>query len=118
MRTAARLLILATAALPALAVDWYVDPAAPATGTGASTAPLPTFAAAIPKAHAGDRILLKAGATHRVTASLSVPSGVTVTGYGTGALPELTASQVVATPSAWSRNAAVRTGACAGTATD
>jgi parallel beta-helix repeat protein len=79
------------------ATDYHVAPspmgndANPGTTTGA---PLATIAAALGKAASGDRVLLQRGGTFRGTFTL--PAGRTLGAYGSGALPVVTASTVVA----------------------
>lgn len=88
------LLLLFAIALPA--TDYYVAPAPTGNDTNSglsSGVPLATIAAALTKTANGDRVLLQRGGTFRGTFTL--PSGRTLTAYGSGALPVVTASTVV-----------------------
>ncbi len=77
------------------AADYHVAPTGSdaASGTSPGSA-LATVAAALVKAGSGDRVLLERGGTYRGTFTL--PAGRTLTAYGTGALPIVTISTVVA----------------------
>src|SRR4051812_46011909 len=95
-RLAIVILLTCAGAGAADAADWFVDPLAAAGGAGGGGAPFQGLEAAAGKAVRGDRILLKRAATHRIAAAVAIAAGVTVTGYGTGVDPEVTASRRVA----------------------
>lgn len=101
-------LLLLAGALPA--ADWHVAPGGSDVAAGSVAAPLATLAGAIGRSASGDRILLARGGTFRQSAVV-IPAGRTVDAYGTGELPLLTASIVVAPTGTWASNAAVSTAA-------
>lgn len=90
-------LALMTALLPLAATDYYVSPAPTGNNANAGTssgAPVATIANALTKATStGDRILLERGKTFREIFTL--PANRTLTNYGSGALPVVTASETV-----------------------
>lgn len=78
------------------AADWFVAPGGSDGAAGSQAAPLATLAGAVGKATGGDdRILLQKGGTYRITADVTIPGGRTLTSYGSGALPIVTASKLV-----------------------
>ena len=86
------LLALLGGTLPA--ADHFVAPSGSDGNPGTSSgSPLATVAAALAKSGNGDRVLLERGGTYRGTFTL--PAGRTLTAYGSGDLPIVTASTVV-----------------------
>jgi hypothetical protein len=94
------------------AADWHVAPGGVDGTDGTEAAPLETVEHAVSRAGAGDRILLRRGGTYRVS-GLDLGRDLSVTAYGGGADPVLTASMEVDLPDTWAGNASVRTGAVA-----
>lgn len=104
------LLLVVFASTSVLAADWYVSPTGLDGNAGTQAAPLQTLAAARTRSASGDRILLERGGTF-AAAGLDVGSGRTITAWGTGAAPILTASTRATLDGTWSQDARVRTGA-------
>ncbi len=99
------------------AADWYVAPGGSDAAAGTQVAPLLTLAGAVTKAIGGsDHILLKTDGTYRITGTLIIPTGCTLTSYGSGAQPVVTSSRLVAFTGTWASNAAVRTASVSGEA--
>ncbi len=105
-----RSVLLVFLAAPALAADWYVAPTGQDSNAGTSTAPFATIGAARTRSGTGDRILLARDGTY-FAAGLDVGSGRTVTAWGTGAAPVLTASRPITLTGTWPQDARVRTAA-------
>ena len=95
-------------ALPA--ADWYVAPSGSDAAAGTQAAPLATLAGAVTKATgSSDRILLQTNGTYRIIGNVTIPTGRTVTSYGSGAQPVVTASRLVSFTGTWASNSAVST---------
>ncbi len=90
--------------------DWYVAPGGVDGGAGTMGDPLATVAHAVSRATAGDSILLERNGTYYAS-DLNTGSGLSITAYGTGALPIVTGSVRVNLPGTWGPNPSVRTGA-------
>jgi parallel beta-helix repeat protein len=106
-----RLVLLALWLAPsaALAADWHVAPGGKDTNDGSKGKPLATLAEAVKKAAKADRILLERGGAYQV-ADLAIGKELTVTAYGSGAAPVITASDEVTLAGSWSKDSKVRTG--------
>ncbi len=92
--------------ITAPAVDYHVSATGNDSNTGLSDGQaLATVSAALGKTASGDRVLLKRGGTYRGTFTLT--SGRTLSAYGSGALPIVTASTVVAPTGSGIKTAAV-----------
>ena len=92
------------------AADWFVAPGGSDAAAGTQSAPLLTLAGAVSKATGGsDRILLQTGGTYRITGNVTIPTGRTLTSYGSGAQPVVTASKLVTFTGTWASNSAVST---------
>lgn len=89
-----RWITLLSLSLALHAVDYHVSPSGSDSNTGLSDGQaLASVSAALLKTTSGDRVLLKRGGTYRGTFTMA--AGRTLTAYGSGALPVVTASTVV-----------------------
>ncbi|MBW2699230.1 MAG: right-handed parallel beta-helix repeat-containing protein [Deltaproteobacteria bacterium] len=106
------LLLLLSPPSATLAADWHVSPEGSDGAAGTEDAPLASPGHALERAAAGDRILLQRNGTYQI-GSLDLGSNLTLTAYGEGMPPVLTASFLVELPSSWATLPAVHTGAVA-----
>ncbi len=103
------LLALGLTSSVALAADWHVAPGGDNQNDGSQGKPLATLAEAVTRASAKDRILLARGGTYQVD-DLTIGKELTVTAYGSGAAPVITASEEVTLGGTWAQNGQVQTG--------
>ncbi|MBW1809665.1 MAG: right-handed parallel beta-helix repeat-containing protein [Deltaproteobacteria bacterium] len=93
------------------AADWHVAPAPDGVdgAAGSQAAPLATLAHAVSRAGPGDRILLRRDGSYRVD-NLDLGGDLSVTAYGSGADPIVTAAFEIDLPNTWAQNNNVRSG--------
>ena len=111
-RSVSSFIALAALTLSGLdAADWYVAPLGSDANPGTQASPWQTIAKALTGSAGNDRVLLQRGGTWRET--FTIGGGRQLLAYGTGADPEITASQAVTLTGTWTGNGNVRTAAVA-----
>lgn len=88
--------------------QWHVAPGGADGAAGTQAEPLATLAHALTRASDGQSIALQRGGVYPAV-DVNVGSGLTITAYGSGPDPVLTASRVIELTGTWSSNAAVLT---------